>query len=63
VPDGVEVDLSLVKLPDGALMFPSPLHFDPSRPRTADAVTKAFGRLARGKLGFPACGSRLARLT
>ena len=54
VPDGVSVDLGLVKLPEGALMFPNPpaladLSFaTPRRPRI---VTKEFARKAR-KLGF-----------
>jgi integrase len=53
VPDGVTVDLSLVKLPDGALMFPSPSGSKPdiTRPRDPHAVTRAFVRRAR-KLGF-----------
>jgi integrase len=52
VPDGVTVDLSLVKLPDEALMFPSP--GGPkylTRPRDPHAVTRGFVRRAR-KLGF-----------
>ena len=50
VPDGVAVDLSLVKLPDGALVFPSPAGL--TRPRDPHAVTRGFVRRAR-KLGFP----------
>lgn len=56
VADGVAVDLSLVRLPDGALMFPSPptagADFDFTRPRNSRGVTKEFVRRAR-KLGFP----------
>jgi len=51
VPDGAAVDLSLVKLPDDALMFPAPDGAVAS-PRHPDAVTKQF--MARAaKLGFP----------
>ena len=54
VPDGVSVDLGLVKLPEGALMFPNPpaladLSF--ATPRGPRIVTKEFARKAR-KLGF-----------
>jgi integrase len=54
VPDGAEVDLSLVKLPDGALMFPSMADdtLDLTRLRDAHAVTREFCRQAR-KRGFP----------
>jgi integrase len=53
VPSGVTIDLSLVKLPEGALMFPSPTgpKFDLTRPRDPHAVTRGFARRAR-KLGF-----------
>ena len=56
VPATAVVDLSLIKLPDGALMFPNPpapgcdLSF--TRPRAPRAVTKGFVRKA-GSLGFP----------
>jgi integrase len=55
VPDGAGVDLSLVKLPDGALMFPSPAGptFDILRPRDPHAVTQVFEDRARDELGFP----------
>jgi integrase len=52
IADGAEVDLSLVRLPDEALVFPSPGE-DISRPRDARSLTKEFVRRAR-KLGFPA---------
>jgi integrase len=54
VPDTAKVDFSLVKLPDGALMFPSPSgsRFDFRKPRDPLAVTRGFVRRAR-KLGFP----------
>jgi integrase len=47
------VDLSLVKLPEGALIFPSPAgaRFDFTRPRDPHAVTRGFVKRAR-KLGF-----------
>ena len=56
VPDGGVVDLSLVKLPDGALMFPNPPGpgegFSFTKLRNPDNTTKEFVRKAR-KLGFP----------
>jgi integrase len=45
------VDLSLVKLPDTALIFPAP-GGSLTAPRHPDAVTKQF-MLRAGKLGFP----------
>jgi integrase len=53
VPDTTAVDLSLVKLPEGALVFPSPAgpKFDFTRPRDPHAVTRGFKRHAR-RLGF-----------
>jgi integrase len=48
VPDGAEVDLSLVELPEGALMFPSP---SAGGLRDPHAVTRTFVRRAR-KLAF-----------
>jgi integrase len=52
IPDGAAaVDLSLVKLPTAALIFPAP-DGDLASPRHPDAVTKQF--MARAaKLGFP----------
>ena len=52
IADGAEVDLSLVRLPDEALIFPSPGE-DITRPRDARSLSKEFVRRAR-KLGFPA---------
>lgn len=54
VPERAAVDLSLVKLPLDALIFPSPTGsgFDFTRLRDAHAVTRQFVRRAR-KLGFP----------
>ena len=56
VPDGVTVDLSLVKLPDDALVFPNPPEsgedFSFTKLRNPDNTTKEFIRRAR-KLGFP----------
>jgi integrase len=54
VPDGAPVDLSLMKLPDGALMFPTPApgeSFSFKALRTPSTVTKAFLRKVK-KLGF-----------
>ena len=48
--DGSAVDLSLVRLPPGALIFPSP-GADLTRPRHPRAVTKEFVQRAR-RLGF-----------
>jgi integrase len=56
VPDGVQVDLSLVKLPQGALMFPAPPQWQAGFSFTAfrhpSSVTKQFVNRAR-QLGFP----------
>ena len=64
-PDGVPVDVSLVKLPDGAFMFPNPPapggSFSLAAPRNPRNTTKEFVRKATA-LGFPglrlheACG-------
>ena len=55
VPDGVDVDLSLVKLPDDALIFPSPPRpgesFSFTRLRHPDCMTQEFTHRA-AKLGF-----------
>src|SRR5262249_32584494 len=53
VPDGVAVDLSLVRCPEGALIFPSPAGsiFDITRPRDPPALSRAFLRHTRG-IGF-----------
>ena len=56
IPDGTAtVDLSLVKLPDGALMFPSFTgdEVDLTKLRDPKAVTREFCRQARSR-GFPA---------
>jgi integrase len=56
VPDGVPVDLSLVKLPDDALMFPNSPgpgeSFSFTALRMPGNLTKKFG-LRATKLGFP----------
>lgn len=56
MPDGATVDLSLVKLPDDALMFPNPPaageDFSFTKLRHPDNTTKEFTRRAH-KLGFP----------
>jgi integrase len=55
VPDGAQIDLSLVKLPDDALMFPSPpavgASFSFTKLRCPRAVTKEFQDRTE-KLGF-----------
>jgi integrase len=55
VPDGVQVDLSLVKLPLGALMFPNPARlgkFSFTGLRNPNNITKEFARKAAA-MGFP----------
>jgi integrase len=56
VPDGVAVDLSLIKLPADALMFPNPPgpgeDFSFTRLRNPDYFTQRFLRAVHG-LGFP----------
>jgi integrase len=52
IPDGTHIDLSLVRLPDGALMFPGGSGTDLTKLRDAHAVTRGFKRRAR-QLGFP----------
>lgn len=56
VPDGVTVDLTLIKLPEGALIFPgTPLGgsgFSFTAFRNPSSVTGVFLRVAR-RLGFP----------
>jgi integrase len=54
VVDGGSVDLSLIKLPEGALVFPSTAgaKFDFTRPRHPQAITGEFVKRAR-KIGFP----------
>jgi integrase len=53
VPDGVQVDLGLIKLPEGALIFPGmPAEgFDLTIPRNPNTVTNTFHKVAR-RLGF-----------
>jgi integrase len=59
VPDSVAVDLSLVKLPDDALMFPAAPapgeDFSFTKLRNPGSTTKEFARKA-AKLGFPGLG-------
>jgi integrase len=54
VPDGAAVDLSLVRLPDDALIFPSPVgpELDLTQARDPHAVSRAFAPRARKLLGF-----------
>lgn len=51
VPDGVEVDLSLVRLSADALVFPSPVGTDLTALRHPDPVSRHF-RAHAAKLGF-----------
>jgi integrase len=51
VPDGAAVDLSLVKLPDGALLFPGGDMTDPTRLRNDTSISRIFRHHAR-RLGF-----------
>jgi len=54
VPDGVTVDLGLIRLPEGALIFPgSPAEgFDFTTPRNPNTVTNTFHKAVK-RLGFP----------
>ena len=55
VPDGAEVDLSLVKLPQGALMFPNPTRlgkFSFTGLRNPNNITKEFA-IKAAAIGFP----------
>jgi integrase len=56
VPDGVDVDFSLVKLPDDALIFPNPpthgQDFSFTEPRLPQSFSVQFAKRA-AKLGFP----------
>jgi integrase len=56
VPDGAAVDLSLIRLPEGALMFPNPPTSEGDIsliiPRVPRALTKVFSQKVR-KFGFP----------
>jgi integrase len=55
VADGVFVDLSLIRLPEGALMFPDPEALIDGKftlPRSPVSVTKIFDRKA-ARIGFP----------
>ena len=51
VPDRAEVDLSLIKLPENAMLFPGEDMTDLTKLRDGVAVTRTFRRHAR-KLGF-----------
>jgi integrase len=53
VPDGATVDLGLIRLPDGALIFPGmPAEgFSLTTPRNPNTVTNTFLKVAR-RLGF-----------
>jgi integrase len=50
-PDRVDVDLSLVRIPEDWLIFPAP-EGQPNEPRHPDSVTKQFTRRAEKILGF-----------
>jgi integrase len=53
LPDGAEVDLSLIRLPTGALLFPGGNGTDLTKLRCGRAVSRNFKRRAI-ELGFPA---------
>jgi integrase len=53
LPDGADVDLSLIRLPAGALLFPGGDGTDLTRLRNGNAVSRTFKRRI-GRLGFPA---------
>jgi hypothetical protein len=50
-PQGVDVDLSLVRIPEDWLIFPSRAG-QPSAPRHPDSVTKQFANRGKKILGF-----------
>jgi hypothetical protein len=50
-PDGVDVDLTLVRVPDDWLIFPAP-DGDMNAPRHPDSITKQFTKRAAKILGF-----------
>lgn len=52
IPEGVDVDLSLVKLPDGALMFPALRGSSLTQLQSPETITAAFA-LHAARLGFP----------
>jgi integrase len=52
VPDGAAADLSLVKLPEDALMFPGGGRGELTKLRRGNAVTRSFAKRAH-RLGFP----------
>jgi integrase len=56
VPDGVDVDLSLIKLPADALMFPAPPapgeQVSLTKLRTPQSVTESF-QIRAARIGFP----------
>jgi integrase len=51
-PEGADVNLSLIRLPDGALLFPSLTGGSLTKLQTAESVTAGFKRHA-AKLGWP----------
>jgi integrase len=54
IPDGVTVDLSLIKLPEGALMFPNPTELADgsfTSPRSPRRVSKYF-QIRAARIGF-----------
>jgi integrase len=53
LPDSAEVDLSLIRLPAGALLFPGGDDTDLTKLRCGRAVSRVFKRKML-KLGFPA---------
>lgn len=50
-PEGADVDLSLVRIPDDWLVFPAP-DSQPKEPRHPDSITKQFTKRAKKILGF-----------
>jgi integrase len=52
VPSGAEVDFSLVRLPDGALIFPAMSNGDLTTLRSPRAVSTLFKHIAK-RIGFP----------
>jgi integrase len=52
IPDGVDVDLSLIRLAEGSLIFPALPGTDPTALRNPRSVSAMFDQLAL-KFGFP----------
>jgi integrase len=59
LPDSADVDLSLIKLPAGALLFPGGDGTDLTKFRDGRAVSRTFKRRASSSGSRPACGGTI----